>query len=340
MQLATRLEQRLGPQDVRAAGERAVGVAGWMAPHDLGNALRHHRLSLGRKAPVRTRRCEAVPAEVDYRRAGERREDAAVEVQQLADEPQLSPRRCQRAVVALVAVGRLPERRTGAVHVTEQQPGLAHRGGGVIVIRRVTDDLERSLGPLPGQRAVPGHERQRRRIDERVVAAGPREDVAVQLGRPCRLPGPRRTVAAERAVLGDPGAERGDVLVVVRRVAQAVDLKMASGLFGRARAGKHEHGPVLQADVVWMLSESALGQVECGQQLAAALLTAHLLQPPSCCLCLRRPAHGSIVRSAHGRDSSPTRPSMPPRTAASARERSDQRGGPRRETGNRDRAVR
>ncbi len=310
-----------------------------MPTHDFGDALRDRGRGPGDEAPVGVLIREAMAAEVDHRWAGEDGENAGVEAHQLTDQSQLPPGRREGAVVTLMAGGCKFKRGAGAVHVAEQQPRLSHRGGGVIVSRRLTDHLERTLGPLPRQRALPGDERQRRRIDERVVAAGSREHLVVELGRMGGLTAPRRSVAAERDVLGDPGAQRGDVLVGVRDGAQAVQLEMPGGLLGCAGASEREHGPVLEADVVRVLGKAALGEVERGQQFAAAFLAAYRLQPPSCCLCLRRPAHGSIVRSAHGRHSSQPDASAPPPTPRSDGERSAQRIRPRRDAGDRDRTV-
>ena len=90
-----------------------------------------------------------------------------------------------------------------------------------------------------------------------------------------RPPGAR--VGGERAVLGDARAQGGHVLVL--GAAEAVFLEAPRGLLGGAGARQHEDGTVLEPEVTGVMLDRALGEVECSQQLAAALLREHGLAP-------------------------------------------------------------
>ena len=71
VQLAATRQQRLGPEDVPSGGERAVGVAGWVAFDLSGDPRRHLDLVAGGKARVLAIGPDPVPAVVDNRRPRE-----------------------------------------------------------------------------------------------------------------------------------------------------------------------------------------------------------------------------------------------------------------------------
>src|SRR5947209_7783152 len=80
-----------------------------------------------------------------------------------------------------------------AIELTKEQPCLPDRGGEVVgALVVAVEHSEDACGPLARGDCVTRDERQRRRVDERVVAAGPPEDVVVELGRSGGLSGADR----------------------------------------------------------------------------------------------------------------------------------------------------
>ena len=75
----------------------------------------------------------------------------------------------------------------------------------------------------------------------------------------------------ERHVLGDPGAERRDVLLFVLHGTQAVLVEPSRRLLGRSRARECQHRAVLEPNVIRVLGQTPLGEVERAQQLTAPL---------------------------------------------------------------------
>ena len=82
------------------------------------------------------------------------------------------------------------------------------------------------------------------------------------LAIPARRPGFDRVPPTANPIGGPVivrGAERGDVLVVDS--VEAVELEVPGGFLGGSGPSEREDRAVLEADVVWMLGESALSQV-------------------------------------------------------------------------------
>jgi hypothetical protein len=126
-------------------------------------------------------------------------------------------------------------------------------------------------------------------------------DLVVELGRPGRLTGARRLVAPERGVLRDPRAQRRDILIV--DAVEPVEGEPPGRLLGGPRPRQGENRSMLEAHVIRVLGEPAVGEVERSEQLATPLLAPDRIEPPCCRLCLRRPAQGSVLSHAHTRHS-------------------------------------
>ena len=205
---------------------------------------------------------------------------SAIDAAQPADEPQLPPRRGERAVVAAVTSRRRARARPGvgrrrraatAPRPRWRRPSRTRRLRGEQLEHGARHSRERSP-------RVAGDQPQRRRVDRRVVAAGAREHRVVQLGAPARPAGAAsRRPSASAASLAMRARRRGDVLVVDR--AEAIADEAPRRLLGGSRAGQREHRSVLEGDVARMLGQAALGEIERGQQLASALLAPHGFEP-------------------------------------------------------------
>ena len=171
--------------------------------------------------------------------------------------------------------------------VTQQKLGL--RLGRRCVVRTAVgaaDRVQSGACQLARRLRLTGDEAQRRRVDRRVVATGAGVDRPVEVTRAYRLcasPGRR---GFEREVLGDARAERGDVLLVGR--GQAVALEAPRRLSRRSGARQREHGTVLQPEIVGVLGETLLSEIDCGQQLASPLCAPDGLEPVGV-----RPAHAT-----------------------------------------------
>ena len=308
MQLAAAAEQRLGPEDVGAAGQRAVGVAGWMLGHDIGDLGCHARLCRSGEAPWLGLVCDPVAAVVHDRGTGQNAQELWIEVQQPTDRAQLPARGRQRAEVAAVSCRGALKAMVCGGFVAAQQVRLRLGCRRVVGLVAGGEGVEHDGRKLSGASGVAGDQPQRGRVDRRVVAAGTGEHGGVGLGG---KRGPAATfgsVRGQREILGDPRIQRCDVLVA--DAAEAELLEAASGLLGRSGAGEREHRSVLEPEIVWMLGQSAFGEIEGGQQLSASLFELDRVEPPGGRLLQRRcdrrllrgPRHaGQTVTGGRGR---------------------------------------
>ena len=131
---------------------------------------------------------------------------------------------------------------------------------------------------MPRAGRFSGDQPQRRRVDGGIVPSGASEDGAVELGGGARTAPALMPVAGERAVLRDPGLQCSDFLVL--DAPKVVLIESPCRLLGGPRAREHEHPSVLESHVGRMLLQSTLGEVECGEQLAAAFLAFDGVKPP------------------------------------------------------------
>ena len=236
-------EDRLGPEDVGTAGQGAVRETDLQRPHRAVDPFGDRAFSGRREA----RRVDPVPAEVNHRRSGERREERVVDFQQVADQSQLLAGCRQRPVVAVVQSRGAVERVGGCARLAAQEVGLGPRGRGVIGVAAVGHQAEDRVGQRARPRAVAGNEPQGGGVDRWVVAAGPGEDRVVEGGG---LGGEATALAAvcgERHVLGQSRAQGADVLV--GNVLEAVGLEAAPGFIGGARACQCEDCSMFQTEI-------------------------------------------------------------------------------------------
>ena len=271
-------EQRLGPEDVGAAGERPVGEAGLSGGDLCFDPRRDVGLGRGREAARSAGRRDQVAAEVDDRGPGQGREQLRVAAERLADQRELATGRREGAVVALVARRRPLERLAGPALVAEQELRLGCGRARVVRAAVLGGDEREHLGRERLRPLGLAHEQaERGGVDRGVVVAAARVEPGVEVaGRP-RLARPFVAVGGERQVLRDPGAERDDLALVRRR--ESVALEALRGLAGGTGAREREQAPVLQPEVVGVLLEPLLGEVHSGEQLAATLGITDGLEP-------------------------------------------------------------
>ena len=148
---------------------------------------------------------------------------------------------------------------------------------GVVALPRFGRQAESGAGQPASRLGVAGDQLQRRGVYRRVEAAGALEYLTVGGRRPPGQPTSIGRLRGERLVLGDARPQRGDVLPALVR--QPVGGEALRGLGRRSRAGQRQHRLVLEPAVLRVLGEAPLGQVDCEQQLAAALGVLDQLQP-------------------------------------------------------------
>ena len=173
VQLSAVGEERLRPEDVSAARERAVGIARRSAG-DLGaDACGDVALRLRWEAAGCVDGRDPVPAEVHDVRTGKHAEQVGVELLQFAHQAQLPACRRQSAVVTAVQARRAGQRVAGGDLVAEQERGLCLRRRRVIGdLPALTHHLTDIARLLCCTRPLARDQAQRRCIDARVIATG------------------------------------------------------------------------------------------------------------------------------------------------------------------------
>jgi hypothetical protein len=161
------------------------------------------------------------------------------------------------------------QRRGRLCLLAQEQPRLRLGRSGVVRVFTV-QQVEHRSRELPGAFRITGHERQGRRVDRGVIAAGLVEDRGVQLGRSGGEPATLLAVGSQRKILGDARVERRNVFGSDSR--QAVLLEAPGRLVRCTRSCQRENGAVFEPQVVGVLAEPPLREVERAQELAFALL--------------------------------------------------------------------
>ena len=140
MYLDAACEERLGEEDVGAAAERAVRVAGLLP---IGLFLDRPRDFLLQRRGHRSPVAESLAAVMDHAWPGEPVEDLVVDAAQLADEAELATRGRDCPVVASVERRGPGEGSARARNVVEQEVRLRlGRGAVVALVMAAEHDLE------------------------------------------------------------------------------------------------------------------------------------------------------------------------------------------------------
>ncbi len=279
MQLGAAFEQRLGVQDVGATGQRAEGN------RDVGHLLDDRGsddgLPIVREAARNAGCRDHVTAVVHDSRRCQRVEHRDVGARLLADEPELLARRGGTREVAVEERRGTPERFRGRRLVAEEEGRLAVRGREPVRVLARSIRCERAHQGAGGARqgggtaGLAGDQPHGRRVDARVGAPQPAIDLLVPLGRDPGRGRPIVAVGRERAVLGQPRLERGDVLdqalgqIVTRRRGVGEGLQQLDGLARGAGAHERQRREVGELEVAAVGSGGGDGPVECLEVLAA-----------------------------------------------------------------------
>ena len=282
VELGAARQERLGEQDVGAAGDRAVAEAGVdliQLRRDRGRRL---VLALGREAPGFARRGDHMAGEMDYPPGGELVEQRVVEVERAADVAQLLARRRARAEIVSMRRHRRGQRHPRGLGLAQGQARLGDGRRSVVGLdaRRPGQRLDlgdQTCRDVPGNVALARDEPHGRRVDAGKVCLGALIDSAIGLGRVVRTPRPFIALGQPDQILAEPSAERRDVLVVV--LVKPVFGITRQRRLGRPRARQRHHRAVREPFVAGMRVQPAQRRVVGAQHHAPRLETAHQRAP-------------------------------------------------------------
>ncbi len=246
VQLDPAPDQLFREQDVGARGQRAVGDADGLAGEEAGDAASDEALVL------RDQPADHVPGVVHHRGRRERLDRAWIEAVDLAHQLELAAGRGDgRPIITAVDHGLL-ERRSGGLHVAEDEGRF--RPGGVRVVgvraggRGALAASQHGAGEVVGPGGVPRQQPHRGGVDAGVEPLGPPEGALVQPGGDGGVGRALGSAIRQREVLGQPSPQRRDVLLVV--AVQTVEPEQLVGPVRGAAAGEGQDRTIAQGHVV------------------------------------------------------------------------------------------